>query len=121
MKSVLVLAFVTVAAAGCATISEYSPFSKPNANLKANQELRSKWGGKQTDEFFAKLGAPANKMTNPTGQFVYVWSRQESVAGTTYFCDLRIIANSSGKIGDIEVTALSIGKRSSNFCDEISW
>ena len=120
MKPVLALILVALSASGCSTISSYSPFTSGN-NLKANQEVRSKWNGKQADEFFAKLGAPANKMTNPSGQLVYVWSKQESVAGTSYFCDLRIIANAGGKISDIEITALSGGKRSSNYCDEISW
>ncbi len=120
MKPFLALIIVVLTAGGCSTISSYSPFSTGN-NLKANQEVRSKWGGKQADEFFAKMGAPANKVTNQSGQLVYVWSKQESVAGTTYFCDLRIIANAGGKISDIEITALSGGKRSSNYCDEISW
>ena len=120
MKPFFISAFVALTVAGCSTIGNLSPFSKGN-DLKANQEIKAKWSGKPVDEFFAKLGKPANQLTNSSGQLVYVWSKQEGTSTTAYFCDLRIIANSRGNITEIEITAVSTGKTHSNYCDDISW
>ena len=121
MKSFLIPAFIALAVTACSTISNLSPFSKGNTELKANQEIKSKWSGKPVADFFAKLGEPANKLTNSDGQLVYVWSRRDGTSSTAYFCDLRIVANSRGNITEIEITGVSPGKMRSNYCDEISW
>ena len=121
MKPFLVLALLALLIAGCASISGMNPFAKGNPDLKANQELKAKWVGKSADSFFAKYGAPAYKSADSAGEFIYVWSKRETTLGSSYFCDLRLVANSRGNLTDIEVTGVSPGTKSSNYCDEISW
>jgi len=121
MKPFLILALLALPFAGCTTIGNMNPFSKGNPDLKANQELKSKWVGKPADSFFAQFGAPAYKSPDSTSQVVYIWSKRETALGTNLFCDLRLIANSRGTLTDIEVTGVSPGTRSRNYCDELSW
>ena len=121
MKPFLILALLALPFAGCTTISSMNPFSKGNPDLKANQELKAKWVGKSADSFFDKFGVAAYKSTNSAGDLFYVWSRREAALGSNYFCDLRLVANSRGNLTDIEVTGVSPGTRSGNYCDEISW
>jgi hypothetical protein len=121
MKPYLPVTLLALSFAGCSTMSSINPFSKGGSDLKANQEVKSKWGGKPAEEFFAKLGPPVNKIPTSGGDVVYVWSKRESDPGSSYFCDLKLVANSRGNLTDIQVTGVSNGKSHSNYCDDINW
>jgi hypothetical protein len=121
MKRFLIVALLALDLAGCTTMSSINPFSKGGPDIKASQEVRSKWSGKPAEEFFAKLGPPVNKIPTSGGDVVYVWSKRETDPGMSYFCDLKMVANSRGNLTDIQITGVSAGKSHSNYCDDISW
>ena len=112
---------LVIAMTGCTNFDKLALSDRPNGEIKSNQVLKSKWAGKQAEEFFSKLGPPANQLVNTTGQIVYLWSKQETLGAAGLFCDIRIVAESKGKITDIQVIAVTSGIKSYNYCDEISW
>jgi multidrug efflux pump subunit AcrB len=121
MKPIFLLLTALLATAGCSTIDRLAFSSKPNSEIKANQVLKSKWSGKQADDFFAKVGAPVNQLVNSSGQLIYIWSKKETLGTSVLYCDVKIVADAKGRIADIQVIAVTSGIKSNDYCDDISW